>query len=82
MVRRRSSFGFLLPSLRRGAGLEAETVVTGFNDVAVMRKAIQHGRGHFGIAKNVRPLAETEISRDRDTAAFVKLAHPVNKRRG
>ncbi len=49
----------------RGAGedgsiavLEAPTVIAGLDDVAVMRQAIQHGGGHPGVAKHLRPIGE------------------------
>ena len=49
----------------RGAGkdgsiavLEAPTVIASLDDVAVMRQAIQHGGGHPGVAKYLRPIGE------------------------
>jgi hypothetical protein len=75
-----SSFGFLLSSLRCGrADLEAEAVVARFDDVAVMGEAIEHGRRHLCVAENARPFAEAQISRDRDTAALVKLAEQMEQ---
>lgn len=35
-----------------GAVLEPPALVSGLDDVAVMREAVEKGCGHFGIAKN------------------------------
>ena len=37
---------------------EAEAVVSGFEDVAMMREAVEQRRGHLGVAEHARPLAE------------------------
>jgi hypothetical protein len=71
---------FVLSSLRRGgAGLEAEAVIAGFNDMAVMCETIQHGCCHFGVAKNACPFAKAQIGRDRDAAPLVKLAEQMEQ---
>jgi hypothetical protein len=42
--------GFLLSAFfGGGAGFEAEAVVAGFNDVAMMGETIEHGGCHLGV---------------------------------
>ena len=65
------------PRFGGGADPEAEAVVSGFQDVAVMGKAVQQGRGHLRIAEHAGPLAEAEIGGDDDAGAFVKLSTPL-----
>ena len=50
--------------LVRGAVFEAEAVVSGFQDVAVVREPVQQRRSHLGIAEDDGPFAETEICRE------------------
>src|SRR5208283_3240543 len=81
---RRSCFGqgigLLLSSFcGGGAGLEAEAVVSGFQDVAVMGQAIEQGRRHLGVAKNPGPFAEAEVGGDDDAGALVKLAEQMEE---
>lgn len=45
----------------RGAVLEAEAVISGFKDVAMMGKAVEQCRGLFGISKDAGPFAEAEV---------------------
>ena len=47
-----------------GTVLEAEAVVTGLQDVAVMGEAIEPRRRHLGIAEDGRPFAEAEVGGD------------------
>jgi len=42
-------------------GPEAEAVVAGFQDVAVVGEAIQQGGRHLGITEDTGPLAEVQI---------------------
>jgi hypothetical protein len=56
----------LFPTIRAshgpsGAIFEAPAFVAGFDDIAVVREAIEQGRGHLGIAEDARPFAEGEI---------------------
>lgn len=46
-----------------GTGPEAEAVVSGFQNVAVVGEAIEQRSGHLGIAEDVSPLAEAEVGR-------------------
>ena len=52
---------FLLRRFRlvRRAVLEAEAVVSGFEDVAMMGKPIQQRGGHLGIAEDAGPFTVT-----------------------
>ena len=43
---------------RCGTGAEAEAVIPGLKDVAVVRKSIEEGCGHFGITEHTAPFAE------------------------
>lgn len=54
---------FLLCVFRfmRRAIFEAETVVSGFEDVAVMRQPVEQRRRHLGIAEDAGPFAEAEV---------------------
>ena len=69
-------FGFM-----GGAVPEAEAVVSGFKDVAMMGQAIEQGGGHFGIAKDTAPLGEGQIGRDDHAGALVKLGQQVEQQR-
>ena len=44
-----------------GPALEAPTVISGLNDIAMVSEAIEQSGGHFRIGKNARPFAEGEI---------------------
>ena len=62
-----------------GAVFEAPAVVAGLDDVAVMREAVEQGRGHFGIADDARPFAESEIGGDDDRGALVESADEMKE---
>ena len=62
-----------------GAVLEAPALVAGLDDVAVMREAIEQGRGHFGIAEDARPFAEGEVGGDDHRGAFVEAADEMEQ---
>ena len=59
------------------AVFEAPAVVASFDDIAVMGDAIEHGRGHFGVAEHGGPFSEGEIGGDDDRGLFVELAEFV-----
>ena len=74
--------GFFSSLLRCGgrAGFEAEAVVPGFEDVAVMGEAIEEGGGHLGIAgEDAGPFGEGEVGRDDDRGLFVEAADEVEE---
>ena len=58
----------------RRAVLEAEAVVSGFEDVTAVSEAIEERRCHLGVAEHRGPLAEAKIGRDDDACAFIQLA--------
>ena len=73
-------FGSLLSSFcRGGARLEAEAVVAGFDDMAVMRQAIEQCGRHFRIAEHAGPFTEAEVRRDRHAGALIELAEQVEE---
>src|SRR5208283_3496969 len=80
MFRRWSRFGSLLSSFcRGGARLEAEAVVAGFDDMAVMRQAIEQCGRHFRIAEHAGPLAEAQVRCDDHAGALIELAEQGEK---
>ena len=56
---------------------EAVTVITGFDDVAVVGLAIEERRGNLGVAEDAWPLAEGEIGRDHDGSALRRSAEAL-----
>src|SRR4051794_31776754 len=60
-----------------GAVFEAPALVSGFDDVAVMGEAIEHGRGHLGVAEDLGPVGEGEVGGDDDQGVLVELADEV-----
>ena len=60
---------------------EAEAVVSGFEDVAVVGKPVEQRRCHLGIAEHAGPLAEAEVGGDDDAGALVELAQEVEEQR-
>ncbi len=64
-----------------GAGTEAEAVISGFKDMAVVGKPIEEGCGHFGIAEHASPLTEAEVGGDDDAGLLVKLGEQMEQHR-
>ena len=60
-MRRRRERGLFLIVV---AALEAPTVVTGLDDVAVMGQAVEQRRGHLGVAEDAGPFAEGWVGSD------------------
>src|SRR5271168_3969945 len=65
----------------RRAVLEAEAVVSGFEDVAAVGEAVEQRRRHLRIAEDSGPFAEAEVRRDDDAGVFVELAQKVEQQR-
>ena len=59
--------------------LETVGIVAGFEDVAVMGETVQESGGHLGIAKDLDPLAEGQVSGDDEAGPFVKLADEMEE---
>ncbi|MNY44013.1 hypothetical protein D3C86_1790050 [compost metagenome] len=56
---------------------ESEAVVSGFEDVAMMREAVEQRGGHLGIAEDAGPLAEAQVGGDDDARVLVELAQQM-----
>jgi hypothetical protein len=41
--------------------LEAPTVISGFDNIAIVVQAIEQRSGHLGVGEDARPFAEGEI---------------------
>ena len=65
----------------RRAVLEAEAVVSGLQDVAVMGEPIEQRRRHLGVAEDGGPFAEAEVGGDDDAGALVERAQQVEQQR-
>ena len=61
------------------AMLETPAFVAGFDDVAVMREAIEQRGGHLRVAENAWPFSEGEIGRDNDRCALVEPADEMKQ---
>ena len=53
--------------------LEPVAVVTRFQNMAVMRDAVQQRRGHLGISEHIGPLTEAQVGGYHDARALVQL---------
>ena len=62
-----------------GAGLEAEAVVSGFQDVAVVRQPVEQRGRHLGVTEDIGPFGEAEIGGDGDAGPLVELAEQVEQ---
>lgn len=63
------------------AVFEAEAIVAGLQDVAVMGKPIEKRRGHFGVAEHGGPFAEAQVCGDDDAGALVEFAQQMEEQR-
>ena len=63
----------------RRAVLEAEAVVSGFENVAAMGETVEQRRGHLRIAEDCRPFAEAQVRRDDDAGSLVELAQEMEE---
>ena len=54
------------------AALEAPTVVSGFDDIAVVGQAIEQRGGHLGVAEHTWPFTEVEIGGDEDRGSLIE----------
>ena len=52
---------------------EAIRLVSGFNDVAMMRQTIEQRGGHLGITKDAGPLGKRQIGRDHHAGVLVEF---------
>src|SRR5271154_4686064 len=63
----------------RRAVLEAEAVVSGFENVTAVGETIEQRSRHLGVAEHGSPLAEAEIGRDDDAGALIELAQQMKE---
>ena len=61
------------------AVFEPPARVAGFDDIAVVRQPVEHGRRHFGVAEHLRPIGEGEIGGDQQRGVFVELADQMEQ---
>src|SRR5271154_2346441 len=61
------------------AVLEAEAVVSGFENVAAVGESVEQRGRHLGVAEHSCPLAKAEIGRDDDAGALVELAQQMEE---
>jgi len=64
---------------RSSSIFEAPAVVSCFEDVTVVRQAIQQRCCHLGIAKDVGPFAEAEVGGDNDAGLLIELAEQMEQ---
>ena len=65
----------------RRAVLEAEAVVSGLEDVAVVSEPVEQRGCHLCIAKDAGPFAEAQVGGDDDAGALIKLAQQMEEQR-
>ncbi len=53
----------------------------GLQDVAVMREAVEQGRGHLCVAEHGGPLGEVEIGGDHHARVLVELGEQMEEQR-
>ena len=62
-----------------GTIFEAPAFVSGLDDIAVMRKTVQHGGGHLGVPKHLGPVGKGQVGGDDDRCVFVELADQMEQ---
>src|SRR3546814_4770053 len=63
------------------AVLEAEAVVSGLQDVAVVGEPIEECGGHLRVTEHAGPLTEAEVGGDDDAGALVEFAQQMEEQR-
>jgi len=72
--------GRALPVILRPASVALRLEpAPGLDDVAVVGDAIEHGRGHLGVAEHLGPVGEGEVCRHDDRSVFVEVADQVEE---
>lgn len=69
--------GFSTSALR--SAFEAPGVVSGLDDLAMMRKAVEQRRRHLGVAEDGGPFAECQVGGDDDAGPLVELRDEVEE---
>src|SRR3977135_3758882 len=65
----------------RRAVLEAEAVVSGFENVAAGGETVEQSRRHLRVAEPQGPFAKAQIGRDDDAGPLIKLAQQMEEQR-
>ena len=63
------------------AVLEAEAVVSGFEDVAMMSEPVEQRGRHLCIAEHAGPFAEAQVGGDDEAGALVEFAQQMEEQR-
>jgi len=58
---------------------EAVTIVTGFDDMTVVREPVQQSGGYLWIAKDLRPFREAQVGCNDDAGGLIKLTEHVEE---
>ena len=58
---------------------EAIAVVSGLDDMAVVRKPVEQGGCHLRITEDAGPFCEAEVGCDHNAGALVQLAQQVKQ---
>ena len=67
-------FGFMCRAV-----FEAEAVVSGFKDVAMMGEPVEQCGCHLGIAEDAGPFAKAEVGGDDDAGALVEFTQQMEE---
>ena len=59
--------------------LHPPRVVTGFQDLAVVREAIEHGGGHLFVPEDLGPFSEAPVGGDDHRGLLVELGDEVEE---
>ena len=54
-------------------------LITGFDDMAVMRESIQQRRGQLGIPEHAAPFRERQVGGNDDAGALIQLGQQVEQ---
>ena len=65
----------------RRAVLEAEAIVSGFEDVAVVGEPVEQRGGHLCVSEDACPFTEAEVGGDNDAGALVQPAQQMEEQR-
>ncbi len=60
--------------------LDAPAFIAGFNDIAMMREAVEQCGRHFGITEYGWPFGKSEICCDDDRCALVELTDQMEQK--
>ena len=58
---------------------EAERLIPGLDDMAVMRQPVEQRGGHLGVAEHTRPLGESQVGGDHHAGVLVELREQMKQ---